>query len=396
MSQNVDFGSHGRHLLQNDSYGAAAYCFYRAILEGNPNGSPWNGIVLSLSLMRKEQDSMTMLARYGLQEQQDYDKDMVTFAIMIWQNNPKVLYEWLRAVVAFGGVSEQDKSMLTEMADDLEKAYLDLIEKHGQEALDQQGMVGLKEFAARRVELDWLLDEDIDKIFNHLKVWTEDPENALHGVRFLCMLPDPRSEKLLRRVARNEEIDPKVRTHSLLAMRWLGIRGNARISKFGESFVIDLNEPKPELTVSVPQAFKPALDRMKLWMAKQQGFVSQEEYEAHASTDEATLPEELESKVNEADIPGILQEVAHMLIRSAYDQYYPLVPTVTGTREWGAAFLMLMKDYAKGFSIEWPYGEPELTEVSAQHRNWLLSASPDFYASIEAARSQSAVQNGQA
>lgn len=388
MSQHEDFGSHGRYFLQADSYGAAAYCFYRAILEGNPNGNPWNGLVLSLSLMRKEHDSQVVLARFGAQEQMPYDRDMVTFAVMVWQNNPKVLSEWLRAQTRYSGVSEQDLQMLNEMSDDLERAYQELVEKHGEEVLVQQGMVGLEAFATRRIELDWLLDEEIDKIFGHLKDWTEDPENALHGVRFLCMLPDPRSEKLLRRVARNEAIDPKVRTHSLLALRWLGIRGNARIHKFGESFVINLDEPQPELSISVPAVFKPALDRMKLWMAKQQGKVSEEEYEAHASTDAPELPEELEAKVNEADIPGVLQEVAHMLIRAAYDQYYPLVPTVTGTRQWSAAFLMLMKDYANGLELPWPYGEPERDEISVQHRNWLLSGSPDFYESLKLAKAQ--------
>jgi hypothetical protein len=208
------------------------------------------------------------------------------------------------------------------------------------------------------------------------------------------MLPDVRSEKLLRRVCRNEQIDPKVRTHALLALRWLGVRGNAALHKFEESFIISLDNPEPELTVSVPAAYKPVLDRMKLWVAKQQGLVTPTQYEEIASTDEVDLPEEIMEKLNEADVPSVLQEVAHMLIRAAYDQYYPLVPKISGTRQWSAALLMLMKDYAVGFQGTWPYGEPEQDQTAILHRNWLLSANPDFYDVIEAARKQMAELQG--
>ncbi len=226
-----------------------------------------------------------------------------------------------------------------------------------------------------------------DEIFAQVKQWLENPETVLVAVRMLCMLPDPRSEKLLRRVCRDENVAGKVRTHSLLALRWLGVRGNARLHKFGESFIVDLEHPVPELTVSVPEIFKPALDRMKLWIAMRQGFVTPEEYERHAATDEPQMSEELAAKADEAHIPSVLQEVAHMLLRTAYDQYYPLVPRVTGTRQWSAALLMLIKDYAEGIGEEWPYGDPESDEQSRLHRNWLISGSPDYYNSIkEAAR----------
>jgi hypothetical protein len=200
------------------------------------------------------------------------------------------------------------------------------------------------------------------------------------------MMPDNRSEKLLRRVCRNEEVDGKVRTHALLALRWLGVRGNARIQKMEESFVINLDNPVPELTISVPAAYKPALDRMKLWIAMKQGVVTEAEYEQFASTDEPELPTELAEKLEQADVPSVLQEVVHALIRSAYDQYYPLVPGIRGTRQWSIALLMLMKDYAVGVLDTWPYGELEQDETAVLHRNWILSASRDYYHNIEQAR----------
>ncbi|TVY10915.1 HEAT repeat domain-containing protein [Paenibacillus cremeus] len=387
MSQYGDLGAMGRHYLQAESYGAAAFCFYRALLEDQENANAWNGLVLSHSLMRKEHDSQTILARFALQDKLPYDRDMITFAMMFWQQNPLALSEWVRSVVT-NHEGCQDSETLLEMADDLVRSYQELVERHGEETLRAQGMLSLAEIAARRTELDWLATESFDAIYEHVRQWMEsgDTDAVLTGVRMLCMLPDPRSEKLLRRACRNEEFDGKVRTQALLALRWLGVRGNAKIYKMGESFVIDLDDPKPELTVSVPTAYKPALDRMKLWLAKQQGFVTPEEYESFAATDEAELPEELVSKVNEADIPGVYQEVVHMLIRAAYDKYYPLVPTVRETRQWANALLMLMKDYVVGIGESWTYGEPEQEETAVRHRNWLLSGTPDYYESVAAAK----------
>ncbi|NOU94476.1 HEAT repeat domain-containing protein [Paenibacillus sp. LMG 31456] len=384
MSQ--DMGGLGRHYLQEDSYGASAFCFYRAILENNSNGNAWNGLVLAMSLMRKEYDAQTILARFALQQQLPYDKDMVTFALMMFQNSPQALAQWVRSMSVRFGASPEERQTFVKMAEDLDNAYNGLLAEHGEETLKSQGMLSLEEFANRRIELDWLLTESVDSIFALAQVWLEDPEMVLSGVRLLCMLPDPRSERMLRRVCRNEQVDGKVRTHALLALRWLGVRGNVRIHKMEESFVINLDDPKPELTVSVPASYKPALDRMKLWLAKEQGVVTQEEYEQHASTDEPELPEALAEKLENADIPGVLQEVVHAVIRAAYDQYYPLVPHNRGARSWSNAFVMLIKDYSEGIGQGWPYGEPEKDDTAVLHRNWMLSASPDFYTQIAEAR----------
>lgn len=176
--------------------------------------------------------------------------------------------EWLRRMLTRGGLSAEEKQALAQMAEELEQSYRDLVERYGEELLKRQGILSLSEYADRRIELDWLMSEPLDNVFEQVKVWLEqDAESVLTAVRLLCMVPDPRSEKLLRRVCRNEEIDPKARTHALLALRWLGVRGNVKLNKFEESFVINLDDPKPELTVSVPEAYKPALDRMKLWIA---------------------------------------------------------------------------------------------------------------------------------
>lgn len=386
MSQ--DLGGLGRHHLQNDSYGVAAFCFYRAILENPLNGGAWNGLVLALSLMRKEYDTQTILARYAQQQKLPYDKDLVSIAFMMFRSSPPALAGWVRAMSARFGTKADERQTYVNMAEDVEQTYGKLLAEHGEDKLRSQGMLTLEEFANRKIELDWLLTESVDSIYARAEAWLDDDEMVLSGVRLLCMLPDPRSERLLRRVCRNEEIGGKIRTHALLALRWLGVRGNVRIHKMGESFVINLDDPKPELTISVPASYRPALDRMKLWMAKQKGFVTPEEYERHAATDEPELPAELAAKIAEADIPGILQEVVHTVIRGSYDQYYPLVPTIKGYRNWSNAFLMVMKDYAEGTGEGWTYGELEKDETAVLHRNWMLSATPDFYEQIEEARVQ--------
>lgn len=381
-----DFGSMGRFYLENDSYGAAAFSFYRAVAQENTNANAWNGLIMAFSLMRREEDAQTALARFALQEGLPFDKNLVTFAMMMFQRSPLALAQWFRAMTKRFGLGSQDRENYAQLADEMEQGYRKLEEHQGEGLLKLQGMFSLEEFAGRTTELDWLSKEPIDSVYKQIQLWLEEgTDKALTAVRLLCMIPDPRSEKLLRRVCRNEDVNGKVITQALLSLRWLGVRGNIKIHKMGEPFVINLDDPTPELTISVPAAFKPALDRMKLWMAKEQGVVANEDYERHAATDEPELPPELAEKLAEADIPATLQEVVHTLIRAAYDHYYPFVPTVQESRQWSSAFLMLMKQYAVGVGDQWPYGEPEADDTALLHRNWLLSASPDFQASIEAA-----------
>jgi hypothetical protein len=310
---------------------------------------------------------------------------MLSFAMMLWQHNPLALAQWLEAVVQMKGILPQDKQALTELTADLHKGYQDFVNQYGEDSEQVKAMQSLQELANRTTELDWLYGQPIDQVYEAIKPWLEDDELVMTGIRMLCMLPDPRSEKLLRRIARSDEAESKAKTQSLIALRWLGIRGNAKINKFSESFTINLDNPQPELTISVPLAFKPALDRMKLWLAKEQGILTIEEYEEYASDDSLQLTEAMSEKLNASDFPSIWQEVVHALIRAAYDKYYPLVPTVTGFRDWSAAFLMLIQEYATGTGQGWAYGNPEQIETAVQHKNWLLSGSPEFYQAFSGA-----------
>lgn len=386
MSAIADFGSMGRYYLDQDSYGAAAFSFYQAVLQNNTNANAWNGLIMSFTLMRREEDAQIALARYARQEGLPFDKNLVTFAMMMFQRSPIALSEWFRAMSKRFGLGSEDRDNYGKLADELEQRYKELTEKQEEALLKLQGMFTLEEFAGRTMELDKLSKDTLDTVYSQVQaLLAKDTDSALTGVRLLCMVPDPRSEKLLRRVCRNEDVNGKVITQALLSLRWLGVRGNIKIHKMGEPFVVNLDNPDPELTISVPAAYKPALERMKLWLAKQQGFATEEEYESFASTDEPELPPELAEKIGQADIPSVLQEVVHTLIRAAYDQYYPFVPTIRQTRQWSTAFLLLMKQYAVGVGDGWPYGEPEHDDEAVLHRNWILSASPDFQASIEAA-----------
>jgi hypothetical protein len=386
MSVHEELSGYGRQYLQNDSYGSAAFFFYRSIQEYAPNNNAWSGLVLSMILMRREGDAQTLLARFGFQPGLDYDRDMLTFAMMLWQHNPLALAQWLRAVVQMNGIAAEDKQKLTQMAGDMEKAYQDYVNPFGEGSEQAKAMLSLQDVASRASEVDWLYGQPIDHVYEVMKPWLQDEEMVLAGVRLLCMLPDPRSEKLLRRVCRSEETESKVKTHALLGLRWLGIRGNAKIHKFSESFTINLNDPEPELTVSVPKIFKPALDLMKLWLAKEQAVITTQEYAEYACGDDIQLSEAISEKLSASEFPPNWQEVVHALIRAAYDKYYPLVPTVAGLRDWSAAFLILIHDYVTGTGQAWTYGDPEHTETAEQHKNWLLSGTPDFYQSLSGAK----------
>lgn len=388
-----DFGSLGRQYMKDESYGAAAFCFYREVLEHRDSVNAWNGLVLSLSLMRKEHETQSLLARHAFRETAPYDRTMISFALMLWQNNPRALSEWARLTAEKPGIDDEAKTNLRGLAEDAAASWAQLASEHGEEKLVKQGMISLSDFAARRLELDWIFDEEPVKVYEHAKQWTEDPEMALSGIRLLSVLPDPRSERLLRRACRNQAISPKARTHAALALRWMGVRGNVRLEKLGESFIVNLDEPNPELTVSVPEAYKPVLDRMKLLLAVLAGKVSAAEAEPYIASDEAISKEELDSLLGGLEIPVLYQEAVHVLIRAAYDHYYPLVPKIHGTKDWAEALLSLMQEYAQGIGEDWPYGHIELSPVALGHKKWLLSASPDFYEGIAGIR---AAKQGQA
>ena len=383
MNEMQDFVGIGRQHLQDESYGVAAFFLQQAVQENPLDGQAWNGFLLALSLMRREEDTRTALARYGMQQGLTFDREILLFALMHWRNNPLALGEWVRAILRMKGIDTQVKTAISGMAEDLERSYGDLLKTHGAEMLRSEGMINLEETAFRQLHLERMMSIPLDTTYELIKSWLEDEEMILDGIRLLSMLPDPRSEKLLRRICRNEEIDAKARTHAMLALRWLGVRGRVRLEKFGESFIIDLDHPDPELTISVPEIFKPALDRMKLWFAKEKGLISKDEYEQYAATDDMDLPETMNVKLEEAQVPPILQEVIHAVIRAAYDEYYPLVPIPTGMRQWSGAFVSLMKSYAMSKGMDWPYGDSEQDEISTQHKNWLLSGTPNFYESIK-------------
>ncbi|MCR2804276.1 HEAT repeat domain-containing protein [Paenibacillus soyae] len=376
MSQ--DLNGMGRFHLQNDSYGIAAFYFHRAIRQQPSTGSAWNGLVLSLGLMRREADTQTVLARFALSPQLPFDKQLVPSAFMMYRNHPQAMAAWARAMAGRSNVSAEERQGFTAMAEDIDEQYGKLVAERGEEALKREGMMTLEELAARVTELDLIMQGQADALVARAEQWLKDESTALTAIRMLSLLPEPRSERLLRRTCRDESLPGKMRTHALLALRWMGVREKVRLHKLGESFVVDLSDPKPELTISVPSAYKPALDRMHLWIAKEQGMVTHEEYESFASTEELELPQPLAEKVKAADLPGHLQEVVHTVIRSAYDEYYPVVPFIREYRSWGNAFLIIMKEYVEGNGMKWTYGELEQDDTAALHRNWLLSAVSDF------------------
>jgi NAD-specific glutamate dehydrogenase len=163
MSQ--DFSGLGRRHLQNESYGIAAFCFYRAIRQQPADGSAWNGLVLALSLMRKEVDTQTILARYALQRELPYDKQLVPGAFMMFRNHPQAMAGWARSMVGRPGVSPQERQSFGGMAEDIEESYRKLEAERGEEALKREGMLTLEEFAGRVIELDLVFQGAADSLF---------------------------------------------------------------------------------------------------------------------------------------------------------------------------------------------------------------------------------------
>ncbi len=127
----------GANIYKRNHMASRLFCLYRAILENKENASAWNGLILALTFMRKEYDVQTVLARFALQPQLPYDPDMISFAMMMWQNNPRALGEWMAAVSRMRGTGEH-KAMLTGLEADLKKAYGDLVEQHGEETLQEK------------------------------------------------------------------------------------------------------------------------------------------------------------------------------------------------------------------------------------------------------------------
>ncbi|MEK3884746.1 HEAT repeat domain-containing protein [Paenibacillus sp. PL2-23] len=375
MSQ--DFTGMGRYHLQNDSYGIAAFCFFRAIQQQPANGNAWNGLVLSLGLMRREADTQTVLARFALSEQLPYDKQLFPSAYMMYRNHPKAMAAWIRKMAGRSNVTAEERLAFEGMAEDIDLQFGKLAAERGEEALKHEAMT-LEQLAARVIELDLIMQGQTDALVTKAEEGLKDEATALSAIRMLSLLPGPRSVRLLRRTCRDESIPGKMRTHALLALRWSGVREKVRLHKLGESFVVDLSNPNPELSISVPSAYKPALDRMNLWLAQKQGFVTNEAYESFVSTEDKELPQALAEKVKAADLPSYLQEVVHTVIRSAYDEYYPMVPFIGEYRSWSNAFLIIMKEYVEGNGMNWSYGELEQDDAAVLHRNWLLSAVPGF------------------
>src|SRR5690606_41863611 len=71
--------------------------------------------------------------------------------------------------------------------------------RSGEEKLKSQGMLTLEEFAARPIELEIILKNGADAFYAQVEAWLDDERMALTAIRMLCLLPDPRSERLLRR-----------------------------------------------------------------------------------------------------------------------------------------------------------------------------------------------------
>src|SRR5690606_26443536 len=158
--------------------------------------SAWNGFILSLSLMRKEQDTQTLLARFALQQPQlPYDKQLTTIAFMLLRSSHPALAGWVRSMAGRAGGGAKEQQALAEMAADVEAAYRKLVEEQGEEQLKRQGMLTLEEMAARPIELELILREGPDTFFQQAEAWLGDERTALTAIRMLCLLPDPRSER---------------------------------------------------------------------------------------------------------------------------------------------------------------------------------------------------------
>ncbi|PTX55003.1 hypothetical protein C8P63_12325 [Melghirimyces profundicolus] len=361
--------------LEEGIYGRAAYRFYVAILNDPRHPDSWLGLATALESMQSE-DRQTVLARYALQDAPFLD-DIIPLGVTAFSHNPRALSEWLQEVGRKPSIPKKDRQIIGELREDIQKPYQRMVEEEGSEALEMMGMLPLETVAEQEIVLDWLLDAPEEDIVKHVQSLLEDEDFQAEALDAAPFFTHPPMEKLLRRFCRNQNASAKLKTRALLALRWIGVEGNVKLNKFGDSFVVNLDDPL--LDNQLPKRFYQVMDWASLWLASQKHMIEEDVLDRCAENLDL-LEEEYEQQIEAVQLEAFDLDIAETILRCAFFHHYPQIPSIqSDVKAWAMAFLSIMQEGTEGSGDEWPYACQELHVTARMHKEWILKGTPDFY-----------------
>lgn len=352
---------------ENIALGAEAYRCFMAIKSNKANESAWVGLAMALQNMGQTRELQVVLARHALLKL-PYQSYIGALAIVAFGDHPVALSEWLRIMTKSPGLNEQSKTMLALMAKEMKQTMEHL--EQNREALTREFGRTLEDFSKQTLSLDLLLDKSLEEAISYVEGFLAHETLAIAAVRELGFFPSPRSEKLLRRMCRNEQTNPKIQTQAILSLCWLGAEGNAKLVKFGESHLISLNKSGLPLNMALPKPLQRVFRRMEAWFALKQGLISQEQYDASPLQE---LPKDAA-----AALPSSVISIGNILLREASLHYYPVFPEMDDPHVWAQALIRILQEIEVSEGAEWTYPEPDSSPAIEAANQWLLQANPSL------------------
>lgn len=366
--------------INKGALGSASNLFYRTMLLDPGHYKSWVSLIFCLGIMKESAAQQVLLARYAVRPL-PYVKDLIGSALKAYRYNPPALAEWL---TLYSEKPECDnKEALDAIIADIQQMLARNEEQNQQENKPAQS---IEEIAKKRIYLDWITEKKQDEIFNLIEPMLEQPEQIQAGLQILTFFPGLRGEKMLRRICRSEQATNKAKTRALINLHWHGVKGNAKMIKFGDSFVVNLEKPEPKLEAILPKGFQALIDWVMVWLAKEKGLATQEELQALVDGTAGISPE-LRQKLD-SGFPPVIQASTESILRETYLHYYPRIPPIINELEdWGAALLQILQAFSRNWGEPWTYQLPELNNASLLKREWLLK-------SLEMVKKKDAADNG--
>ncbi|WP_010272828.1 hypothetical protein [Paenibacillus senegalensis] len=354
--------------INRGALGAASNLFYRTMLLDSNHYKSWVSLIFCLGIMKDTPAQQVLLARYALRPL-PYVKDLIGSALKAYRYQPHALAEWLKI---YSEKPECDnKEALETIIADIEQMLARNEEQNSQEK--KPPILSIEEISKKKIYLDWIAEKKSEEIFNLVEPMLERPEQMLAGLQILTFFPGLRGEKMLRRVCRNEEASNKAKTRALINLHWHGVKGNAKMTKFGDSFVVNLEKPEPRLEAVLPKGFQALIDWVVVWLAKEQGIATEEDLQA-ATAGSAAISASLRQQID-ATLPPVIQASAESILRETYLHYYPRIPPIVNEiEEWGAAILHILEAFSRNWGQPWKYQVPELNNSATVKREWLLKS----------------------
>lgn len=352
---------------EKKALGAAAYRHYVGILNNMSDVNAWTGLALALHSMGQTRELQAVLARHALRKL-PYDSYIGVMAIAAFKYHPVAMTEWLRLMSKAPALTAKQKEMLNLMSKEM-KQVLDHLNQNEQ-ALANEFSTGLEAISNQPIGLDLLLDKSLDEAISYVEGFLSHETLSIAAVRELGFFPSPRSEKLLRRMCRDEQTNPKIQTQAVLSLNWLGAEGNVKLVKFGETHLISLSQPGMPVNMALPKPLLRVYRRMQAWFALQTGLITQEQYQA---TDLEELPENVTGS-----LPSHILSVGEILLREAFLHYFPVFPAMEDQHVWAQAVLGLLQELEASDGSEWAYPAPETSPAIQAAREWLLQANPSL------------------